>query len=65
MIWPELWNSAKYPKSMIPEIAVFYALFLNFSFLVIVSPFMKNVWPKSLWAWWGGVIVSGLASAAS
>ncbi|MEO7340988.1 MAG: hypothetical protein ABI073_08935 [Luteolibacter sp.] len=47
---------------MDPKEAVILASFLNFSFLIVVSPFLKNVWPKSRLAWWGAVIFSGSAA---
>lgn len=63
-VWPDLWRVVQDPKSLDAKNAVIWASFLNFSLLIVVSPFLKNVWPKSLWAWWGAVIFSGLAGAA-
>jgi len=60
-VWPDLWRVAQHPKSLDSKLAVILASFLNFSFLIVVSPFLKNVWTKSLLAWWGAVTFSGLA----
>ena len=50
-----------YAGPCVPAIGL--ASFLNFSLLIVVSPILKNVWPKSRLAWWGAVIFSGLAAA--
>lgn len=38
------------------------AAFLNFSLLIVASPFLKNVWPKSRLVWGAAVFFSGLAA---
>lgn len=59
--WLELRDVIENPKSLDATDAVLIACFLNFSLLIVVSPFLKKVLSKSPWAWWGAVIFSGLA----
>ena len=67
VIWPQIGELILHPKTLSGlgwQEAIIVAAFLNFSFLIVVSPFLKNVWPKSRWAWGGAVIFSGLSTVA-
>lgn len=46
-----------------PQTAMPMASFLTSSLLIVVSPFLRNVWVKSLLAWSVAVIFSGMAAA--
>lgn len=66
-IWPQIGDLIIHPsrlQHMGGQEATIVAAFLNFSFLIVVSPFLKSVWPKSRWAWGGATIFSGLSAAA-
>ena len=63
-VWTGIWEIVSdriLPKG--PDIVATTA-FINFSMMIVVSPFLKNVWPKSRLAWWVAVVFSGLTGAA-
>jgi hypothetical protein len=64
-IWPELcedlWDNPQFLLRE-PKQCIAIASVLCFSLLIVVSPFLKDVWPKSRLAWWTAVIFSGLTS---
>lgn len=67
VIWPQIGELILHPTTLSGmgwQEAIIVAAFLNFSFLIMVSPFLKSVWPKSRWAWGGAVIFSGLSAVA-
>lgn len=64
-IWPELWKDMLHdPQSFFRDskLGIIISSFLCFSLIIVVSPFLKNVWPKSRLAWWGVMAFSGLTS---
>ncbi len=62
--WPRVWKDIQNPKHLVSVDAIFSACFLNLSLLIFVSPFLREVFRKSLWAWWSALIISGLIAAA-
>jgi hypothetical protein len=62
--WVRIFDNFRYGRHLDYRGVVWVASFCNLSFLTVVSPLMKNVWPKSRWAWWSATIFSGVAAAA-
>lgn len=64
-IWQEIWRACVRPAELAqqPMAAIGIASFLNFTLLILVSPFLTQVWVKSRLAWWFATIFSGLATA--
>lgn len=64
-VWPSIWRTLLDPESLThnPQAAIAIASILNFSLLILVSPFLMQVWSKSPLAWWFATIFSGLAAA--
>lgn len=59
-----IWNMSRDPRAIgEPRDIVVLFSFLTFSLLIVASPFLGNVWVKSILAWSMVVIFSGLAAA--
>ncbi|MES2922118.1 MAG: hypothetical protein V4819_11255 [Verrucomicrobiota bacterium] len=63
LIWVVIWLARKYPGFDYLGLAVGLFSFLTLSLLIVASPFLGNVWVKSLLAWSVVVIFSGVAAA--
>lgn len=65
-LWPVLWSEMLHDPQFIfkdTKAGIVITSFLCFSLLIVVSPFLKNVWPKSNLTWWLAVVFSGLTTA--
>ncbi len=62
-IWKEVWSLALDPSELAdPLTAIAVASFLMFAVLIVSSPFLISVFPKSRIAWWMAAGSSGLAA---
>lgn len=63
-MWPGTWGVIVNPVNFREASnAVGASSFFTFSLLIVASPFLGNVWVKSLLAWSMAVVFSGLAAA--
>ena len=59
-VWLRLCGDVWKPTSLDGQDALIIAVFLNFSLVIVVTPFLKDVLSRSRLAWWGAVVFSGL-----
>lgn len=61
-MWRELFDLLRHPERIKPMDGVIASSWLMFSLLIVASPFLSMIWPRSRFAWCLVTIFSGIAA---